>query len=67
MYVIKTDKGYIKGTARGGYSFVIRPEARRFDRIELLAKFVHIEADLKEHYSCELVESVSYFCEEVEV
>ncbi|WP_299831497.1 hypothetical protein [uncultured Metabacillus sp.] len=66
MYVIKTDKGYIKGTVRGGFSFTTKAHARHFDRIELLSKYSHIAADLKDHYGCEDVEAEKHG-EEVEV
>lgn len=66
MHVIKTDKGYIKGTARGGYSFTTKAHARHFDRIELLGKYEPIAADLKEHYGCKLVEAETHG-EKVEV
>ena len=57
MYVIKTDKGYIKGTVRSGFSFTTIAHARQFNRIELLGKFDPIAVDLKEHYDCGEVEA----------
>lgn len=60
MYIIKTDKGFIKGTARSGFSFTTKAHARHFDRIELLSKFDPIAADLKEHYDCGKVEAVEH-------
>lgn len=66
MYVIKTDKGYLKGSVRSGVSFVTKAQARHFDRIELLGKFDPIVADLKNVYGCESVEA-EHYGEEVEM
>ncbi|MBD1379131.1 hypothetical protein [Metabacillus arenae] len=60
MYIIKTEKGYIKGSVRSGFSFTTIAHARHFDRIELLSKFDSIAVDLKDHYGCEDVEAVKH-------
>ena len=54
-YVIKTEKGYMKGSLRAGIEFVDKSEARIFDKLDMMAYRSSIVADLSDFYGIKTI------------
>lgn len=56
LYVIKTDKSYLKGDMWNGVDFVEKENARRFDETDILLYWDSISADLTQFFDIKKME-----------